>query len=161
MSTEFKTGEHPKQRSWDALLILHWRKDNKFIALSAQCKQLLGSWPQELAKEGLIRCSAFAFPTTQVRVWVDTYLHPLSVKLWDIQDNKRVLDWLNASTGLDCVVSRKVRNWQDEGTRASGRGHLRMKQAEISSDIEKIGNRLQSPNQVKATGRGSKVRRIR
>ena len=161
MTTEFKTGEHPKQRSWDALLILHWRKDNKFIALSTQCKQLLGSWPNELAKEGVIRCSAFAMPTIHVRVWVDSYLQPLSVKLWDIEDNKRVLDWLNASTGLDCVQSGKARRWQSEGTRASARGHVKMKQVELSGDIEKIGNRLQSPNQVKATGRGSKVRRSR
>jgi hypothetical protein len=100
-------------------------------------------------------------PTIHVRVWVDSYLHPLSVKLWDIEDNKRVLDWLNASTGLDCVQSGKARRWQSEGTRASGRGHLKMKQVELSGDIERIGNRLQSPNQVKATGRGSKVRRAR
>jgi hypothetical protein len=100
-------------------------------------------------------------PSIHVRVWVDSYLHPLSVKLWDIEDNKRVLDWLNASTGLDCVQSRKVRKWQAEGTRASARGHVKMKQAEISGDIEKISNRLQSPNQVKATGRGAKVGRAR
>ena len=153
--------EHPLQRSWDALLILHWRRDNKFMALSIHCKQMLGKYPNELGEEGMIRCSAFAHPTTHVRVWVDTYLHPLSVKLWDIEDNKRVLDWCNASTGLDCVASRKVRKWQDEGTKKSHYGHLKMQISRLSYDLERSGNRMNSLNQVKATGRGSKVGRKR
>lgn len=148
---------HPLQRSWDALLILHWRRDNKFIALTAHCKQMLGKFPQELGREGMLRCSEFAFPTTQVRVWVDTYLHPLSVKLWDIEDNKRVLDWCNASTGLDCVASRKARNWQEEGNRKSRKADLYLRASKLSYELERAGNRLNSPNQVKATGRGSRV----
>ena len=153
--------QHPLQRSWDALLILHWRRDSKFIALSAQCKQMLGKWPQELGKEGMIRCSAFAFPTTQVRVWVDTNLHPLSVKLWDIEDNKRMLDWLNASTGLDCVINRRVKKWQEEGNKKSHQGHLGMQVSKLAYDLERAGNRMNSPNQVKATGRGKKMGRLR
>jgi hypothetical protein len=122
---------------------------------------MLGKYPNELGKEGMIRCSAFAHPTTHVRVWVDTYLHPLSVKLWDIEDNKRVLDWCNASTGLDCVASRKVRKWQDEGTKKSHYGHLGMQISRLSYDLERAGNRMNNPNQVKATGRGKKVGRKR
>jgi len=122
---------------------------------------MLGKYPNELGKEGMIRCSAFAHPTTHVRVWVDTYLHPLNVKLWDIEDNKRVLDWCNASTGLDCVASRKVRKWQDEGTKKSNYGHLQMQVSSLAYDLERAGNRMSNPNQVKATGRGSKVGRKR
>jgi hypothetical protein len=153
--------QHPLQRSWDALLILHWRRDNKFMALSIHCKQMFGKYPEELGKEGMLRCSAFAFPTTQVRVWVDTNLHPLGIKLWDIEDNKRVLDWCNASTGLDCVVSRKVKRWQDEGTKKSHQSHLGMQASKLSYDLERTGNRMNSPNQVKATGRGKKMGRLR
>jgi trans-aconitate methyltransferase len=105
----------------------------------------------------MIRCSAFAFPTTQVRVWVDTYLHPLSVKLWDIEDNKRVLDWCNASTGLDCVLNKKVKKWQRESYGKDARAKLHMQVSKLSYDLERSGNRMNSPNQVKATGRGSKV----
>ena len=144
---------HPQQRSWDALLILHWRKDSKFIQLINQCKEMLGKYPQELAEEGMIRCSAFAYPTTLVRVWVDTNLHPLSVKLWDIQDNKRMLDWLNASTGLDCEVNKKVTRWQRESNNKDRRAKLHAQQLSLSIDLGKLNCRNGNYNQVKATGK--------
>lgn len=144
---------HPQQRSWDALLILHWRRNSKFIALAKHCKELLGKYPQELAKEGMIRCSAFSHYTTQVRVWVDTNLHPLSVKLWDIEDNKRVLDWLNASTALDCERSKKVTRWQRESNGVDARAELHMKQLALSIDLGKLNRRTGNFNQVKATGK--------
>lgn len=150
---------HPLQRSWDALLILHWRRDSRFGELSTHCKQMLGEYPEKLGEEGLIRCSAFAFPTTHVRVWVDTYLHPLGVKLWDIEDNKRVLDWCNASTGLDCVVNRKAKKWQRQGYDSSRRSDILAQQVEMSKDaIYGAGRRMDNPNQVKATGRGRKIK---
>lgn len=146
---------HPLQRSWDALLILHWRKDNRFVELSKHCKDMLGKWPQDFAPEGMLRCSAFAHPTMHVRVWVDTFLHPLGVKLWDIQDNKRVLDWCNASTGLDCVRSKKASKWQRESNGKDVRARLHMEQLSLSIDIGKLNSRMTSFNQVKATGRKS------
>lgn len=144
---------HPQQRSWDALLILHWRRNNTFIELSKHCQQMLGKYPQDLAKEGMIRCSAFSHPTTQVRVWVDTNLHPLSVKLWEIEDNKRMLDWLNASTGLDCERSKKVTRWQRESHSKDARAKLHMEQYALSIDIGKLNRRSGNYNQVKATGK--------
>jgi hypothetical protein len=150
---------HPLQRQWDALLILHWRRDTKFGALAIQCLEMLGKTPIQLASEGVLRCSAMAWPTMHVRVWVDTYLHPLSIKLWDIEDNKRVLDWVNASTGLDCEKNKKVDKWQREGRNLSSRGHLHMQQVSLSYDLERASNRLNAPNQVKATGRGKRTRR--
>jgi hypothetical protein len=146
---------HPKQRSWDALLILHWRRDSTFVELSKQCKEMLGDWPEKLAKEGMLRCSAFAFPTTQVRVWVDTNLHPLGVKLWEVEDNKRMLDWLNASTGLDCERSKKATKWQRESNGKDYRAKIHMEQLSLSIDIGKLNGRMTSFNQVKATGRKS------
>lgn len=151
-----KNEPHPLQRSWDALLLLHWRQDNKFIALSIQCKEMLGKYPQELGEEGMIRCSAFAHPTTHVRVWVDTYLHPLSVKLWDVADNKRVLDWVNASTGLDCETSKKARRWQRQGYEQNRRSKLNMQAVLLSSgNIHSGSRKMDNVNQVKATGRKS------
>ena len=144
--------QHPKQRSWDALLILHWRRNGIFIELVKHCQEMLGEHPLELAKEGMIRCSGFAHPTTQVRVWVDTYLHPLSVKLWDIEDNKRVLDWCNASTGLDCISSKKARKWQSEPNNKDKRTKLHVQQMVMSIDLGKLHRRMGSFNQVKATG---------
>jgi len=150
-----KKEPHPLQRSWDALLILHWRKNNKCVALSAQCKDMLGKYPNEFAKEGMLRCAEHMHYSMHVRVWVDSYLHPLSVKLWDVDDNKRVLDWVNASTGLDCEISKKVRKWQGEGASELNRARLHMQQSSISRDLGKLHNRLSTPNQVKATGRKS------
>jgi hypothetical protein len=144
---------HPKQREWDALLILHWRRDSKFLALSIHCKQLLGEYPEKLAKEGMLRCSAFAQPTMHVRVWVDTNLYPLGVKLWEIEDNKRMLDWLNASTGLDCERSKKATKWQRESNGKDYRAKLHMEQLSLSIDIGKLNRRTGNFNQVKATGR--------
>jgi len=149
---------HPLQRSWDALLILHWRRDSRFIALSKQCKEMLGEYPEVLGKQGMLRCSAFAHPKIQVRVWVDTYLHPLSVKLWDIEDNKRVLDWCNASTALDCEQSKKATKWQTESNGKDRRARLHMEQLSLSIDIGKLSDRMTSFNQVKATGRGRRRR---
>ena len=144
---------HPKQRSWDALLILHWRRDNKCGALVDQCKEMLGKYPSEFAEEGMLRCSSYMHYTMHVRVWVDSYLHPLNIKLWDVEDNKRVLDWVNASTGLDCEISKKVRKWQGEGAKELRRSRLHMQQSRMSIDIGRLHNRLGNSNQVKATGR--------
>lgn len=144
---------HPKQRSWDALLILHWRRDNLCGALSIQCKEMLGKFPQELAEEGMLRCSSYMHNTMHVRVWVDTFLHPLNIKLWDVDDNKRVLDWCNASTGLDCEVSKKVRKWQGESYGQDRKAKIHMKQARISLRLGRLHSRLGNSNQVKATGR--------
>lgn len=146
---------HPLQRQWDALLILHWRRDNQFRALSIHCKQMLGKYPEELGKEGMLRCSAFAHPTIHVRVWVDTYLHPLGVKLWDIEDNKRVLDWCNASTGLDCEQSKKATKWQRESNGKDRQSKLHVQQLSLSIDLGKLHRRTGNFNQVKATGRKS------
>lgn len=151
-----KQEPHPLQRSWDALLLLHWRRDSRFNALAFHCKEMLGKSPIDLGKEGMLRCSAFAYPTTHVRVWVDSYLQPLSVKLWDVADNKRVLDWVNASTGLDCVVSKKVRRWQREGYNQNVRGKLNMQAVLLSSgNIHGGYRKMDNANQVKATGRKS------
>lgn len=152
---------HPKQREWDALVILHWRRDNQFRQLAAHCKELLGAYPYDMAKEGLIRCTGFAFPTTQVRVWVDTNLHPLGVKLWDVADNKRVLDWLNASTGLDCERSKKATKWQRESNGSDRRAKIHVEQLSLSIDIGKLNGRMTNFNQVKATGRGRKAGRAK
>lgn len=152
---------HPLQRQWDALLILHWRKDNKMGALAHQCKELLGKYPSELSEEGLIRCKGYHPATIHVRVWVDSFLHPLSIKLWDVDDNKRVLDWLNASTGLDCHENKKVRKWQREGYDKAKRSELHAQQWNKSWSLEKSANRLNAPNQVKATGKGSRTGRTR
>jgi hypothetical protein len=146
---------HPLQRSWDALLILHWRRDNKCGALANQCKEMLGKYPKELAEEGMLRCSSYMYYTMHVRVWVDTFLHPLGIKLWDIDDNKKVLDWCNASTGLDCETNKKARKWQQESNSKDARAKLHMQQASLSWDLSKLHNRLSNPNQVKATGRKS------
>ena len=151
-----KQEPHPLQRSWDALLLLHWRRDSRFIALSLQCKEMLGKYPQKLGEEGMLRCSAFAYPTTHVRVWVDTWLHPLSIKLWDVADNKRVLDWVNASTGLDCEASKKARRWQSESRYQKERSDLNMQSVLMSSRTIHGGYRkMDNVNQVKATGRKS------
>lgn len=141
---------HPHQRSWDALLILHWRRNSVLGALSKQCKEMLGAYPQVFAEEGMLRCGEFMKATMNVRVWVDTYLHPLGVKLWDVEDNKRVLDWLNASTGLDCHINKKVRRWQSEGTNQTRLARLHVQQSRISVELGKRGNRQRSPNTVKA-----------
>ena len=141
---------HPHQRNYDALLILHWRRNSVLGAFSNQCKEMFGKFPQDLAAEGLLRASEFMKAGMHVRVWVDVYLHPLSVKLWDIEDNKRVLDWLNASTGLDCHVNKKVRRWQSEGTNQTRLSRLHVKQARISLELGKRGNRNRSPNMVRA-----------
>ena len=146
---------HPKQREWDALIILHWRRDNRFGQLAEHCKQLLGDYPYALSKEGLIRSTGFTHPKTHVRVWVDTYLHPLGVKLWEVEDNKRVLDWLNASTGLDCERSKKATKWQRESNGTDRRAKLHVQQLSLSIDIGKLNGRMTSFNQVKATGRKS------
>jgi hypothetical protein len=146
---------HPLQRSWDALLILHWRRNNKFVQLSTHCKDTLGKYPQEFASDGMLRCSAFAHPTMHVRVWVDTFLHPLSVKLWDIEDNKRVLDWCNASTGLDCDRSKKATKWQRESNGKDRQSKLHVQQLSLSIDLGKLNRRTGNFNQVKATGRKS------
>jgi len=146
---------HPLQRSWDALLILHWRRDSRFGALAQQCQTLLGKNPIQLTEEGALRCSGFAHPRMHVRVWVDTYLHPLGLKLWDVQDNKRVLDWCNASTGLDCEKSKKAVKWQKESHGKDHRAKLHMEQLSLSIDIGKLNSRMTSFNQVKATGRKS------
>lgn len=145
---------HPLQRQWDALLILHWRRDNKMGILAAHCKALLGKFPRELAEEGMLRCSGYLPHYIHVRVWVDTYLHPLGVKLWDIQDNKRVLDWVNASTGLDCDRSKKATRWQKEIHTKTKTAEKHIEQMRVSIELGKRGNRMSSPNQVKATGRG-------
>ena len=144
---------HPQQRSWDALLILHWRRNSKFIDLVKHCKELLGKYPQELAEEGMIRCTGFAYWSTQVRVWVDTNLHPLNIKLWDIEDNKRVLDWLNASTGLDCERNKKAVKWQYESSIKDRRAQLHAQQLAVSIDLGKLNRRSGNYNQVKATGK--------
>jgi hypothetical protein len=146
---------HPLQRQWDALLILHWRRDTRFGALAIQAKELLGKGPIDLAKEGALRCSGFAHPTMHVRVWVDTYLHPLGLKLWEIDDNKRMLDWLNASTGLDCERNKKVAKWQSESQSKDHRARLHVQQLSLSIDLGKLNSRMTSFNQVKATGRKS------
>jgi hypothetical protein len=146
---------HPKQRSWDALLILHWRRDNRCGALAVQCKEMLGKYPREFAEEGMLRCSSYMHYTMHVRVWVDSYLHPLGIKLWDVEDNKRVLDWVNASTGLDCEISKKARKWQGESANPDNRAKLHMQQLSLSIDIGKLNGRMRSFNQVKATGRKS------
>lgn len=160
--SEYEKGKHPKQREYDALLILYWRRNAKFGQLGAHCKELLGKYPDELGKEGLIRCSAFCRPDTHVRVWVDTFLHPLSVKLWDIEDNKRILDWVNASTGLDCEVDDKARKWQREGRNLLGYANRKQQAAKITWS-KTIGETLRGRNinQVKATGRGAKARRAK
>jgi hypothetical protein len=150
-----KKEPHPLQRSWDALLILHWRKNNKCAALIDQCKEMLGKYPSELAEEDMLRCSTYMYYTMHVRVWVDSFLHPLSIKLWDVDDNKRVLDWVNASTGLDCEINKKARKWQGEGASQLHRSRLHMQQSSVSWDLGKLNNRLSNPNQVKATGRKS------
>ena len=144
---------HPKQRSWDALLILHWRRDTRFGALAIQCKEMLGQNPIQLAEEGMLRCSGFAHPTTHVRVWVDTYLHPLGLKLWEIDDNKRMLDWLNASTGLDCERNKKAVKWQNESNGKTRRAEMHVQQLSLSIDIGKLHRRTGNFNQVKATGK--------
>jgi hypothetical protein len=146
---------HPKQRSWDALLILHWRRDNKCGALVHQCKEMLGKYPREFAEEGMLRCSTYMHYTMHVRVWVDSFLHPLSIKLWDVEDNKRVLDWVNASTGLDCERSKKASKWQRESANPDNRAKLHMQQLSLSIDIGKLNRRMTNFNQVKATGRKS------
>jgi hypothetical protein len=150
-----KQKPHPLQRSWDALLILHWRRDSKCGALAFHCKDMLSKHPNELAEEGMLRCSSYMHHTMHVRVWVDTYLHPLSVKLWDVADNKRVLDWVNASTGLDCEVSKKARKWQGEGASQLHRSNLHMQQSRLSLELGRLHSRLGSFTQVKANGRKS------
>jgi len=151
-----KQEPHPMQRSWDALLILHWRRDSKCGALSFHCKDMLGKHPNELAEEGMLRCSSYMHHTMHVRVWVDTYLHPLSVKLWDVADNKRVLDWVNASTGLDCEISKKARKWQGQGHYQNHRANLNMQSVLMSSrNIHGGYRKMDNVNQVKATGRKS------
>ena len=151
-----KQEPHPLQRSWDALLILHWRRDNKCVALSAQCREMLGKYPNEFAKDGMLRCAEHMHHTMHVRVWVDTYLHPLSVKLWDVDDNKRVLDWVNASTGLDCEASKKARKWQSQGRYQNQRADLNMQSVLLSSrNIYGGYRKMDNVNQVKATGRKS------
>jgi hypothetical protein len=114
---------------------------------------MLGKYPREFAEEGMLRCSSYMHYTMHVRVWVDSYLHPLGVKLWDVDDNKRVLDWVNASTGLDCEISKKARKWQGEGASELHRSRLHVQQSRMSIEIGRLHNRFSNFNQVKATGR--------
>lgn len=138
-----KKEPHPLQRSWDALLILHWRRNSRCGALAFHCENMLGKRP-----------NTYVHGVVHVRVWVDTYLHPLSVKLWDVADNKRVLDWTNASTGLDCEISKKARKWQGQGHYQNQRANLNMQSVLMSSrNIYGGYRKMDNVNQVKATGR--------
>jgi hypothetical protein len=64
-----------------------------------------------------------------------------------------MLDWLNASTGLDCERSKKATKWQRESNGADKVAKLHVQQLRMSIEIGKLNGRMTSFNQVKATGR--------
>jgi hypothetical protein len=111
---------------------------------------MLGKTKSQLAEEGVLRCSAYSLPKMLVRSWVALHLKPLNEKLWDVADNKRVLDWTNASTGLDCALDKKTRQKDAEVYALTRRDRLHIKQNRLSIEIGKLGNRGRSPNMVKA-----------
>ena len=145
---------HEHQRNWDALLILHWRKFSRVGSLFSQAEQMFGKTPHELKKEGLIRVPEFVPFKMGVRTFIAEFLKPLSDKLWDIDDNKRVLDWLNASTGLDISADKRNKKYYNEAAASATRSELHAQQTELSKKlIYGSGRKMDNPNQVKATGR--------
>lgn len=140
---------HPLQREWDALMILYWRKNKQFAELSSDFKARHGVYPNDV--EGLLRTRGYFAPHMYVRAWVDSWLRPLSDKLWDVEDNLRVLNWLNASTGLDCSENlvagkeRRARYYEAKKSKLEA-------QAEdmVRANTYHRQNRMENPNRVKA-----------
>ena len=104
---------HPKQREWDALIILHWRRMNYINYLIDHAKSLFGEDPAQMV--GLKRVSIDGFVPYKmgVRPWTDNYLFKLNEKLWVSNDNLAILNWLNNSN-IDLVPSKKARRYSSE-----------------------------------------------
>ena len=104
---------HPKQREWDALIILHWRRMNYMTNLIDHAKSLFGEDPAHM--EGLKRVSIDGFVPYKmgVRPWTDNYLYKLNEKLWASNDNLAILNWLNSSN-IDLTRSKKPQRYSHE-----------------------------------------------
>lgn len=149
--------QHPKQREWDALLIFHWRKLNTLGTLFQHAEDLFGAPPHVLKKEGLKRVPDYLPFRMGMRTFIAEFLKPLSEKLWDVSDNKRVLDWLNSSTGLDIEKNKANRRYYDEAHKAAGLSQLHADQERISREfIYGGGRRMDNPNQIKSVRSGTK-----
>lgn len=140
---------HPLQRHWDALLILYWRKDKRMSELHADFKSRFGMYPNEV--EGLLRAGGYFSPGMHVRPWAHSWLQPLNSKLWEIDDNLRVLNWLTASTGLNCYVNKAAQKERNDR-------YYETKKAVLSAQAENVSrvntyhnqNRMENFNRVKA-----------
>jgi hypothetical protein len=104
---------HPKQREWDALIILHWRRMSIMSNLIDHATSLFGEDPAQMV--GLKRVSIDGFVPYKmgVRPWTDNYLYKLNEKLWAIDDNLTILNWLNSSN-IDVARSKKPQRYSHE-----------------------------------------------
>lgn len=78
------------QKTWDACLIRCWRKDLAIRDAVAMYQSIVGQEP-----EGLLRMPAETMPRKiRVQVFMDSYLHKISERLW-AQDASKDVALLN------------------------------------------------------------------
>ena len=104
---------HPKQREWDALIIFHWRRMNTMSELIDHARSLFGEDPAQMVGLKRVSVSGFVPYKMGVRPWTDCYLYKLNEKLWAINDNLAILNWINKSN-IDAVQSKKAQRYSNE-----------------------------------------------
>jgi hypothetical protein len=120
------------QRYWDAMIIRAWNKFDNVETLCLACKYEFGMYPNQtnlLRTKNLFRMGT--------RVWVATFLKPLSEKLWATPKDQQIklLDWLENSR-LDCIRSKKAAMYGQEAYNKLVQDRKHLKQASISRNLE-------------------------
>lgn len=131
-------GTGDKQRIYDAMLIMAFRKDVRMTDLD----QWLKPYGIKLDQEGFMRVPKSVFWPGRVQEMVGRHLKPLADRLWDTQqsDDIKTLDWMK---NLKCQNT----NWRDSKERGelkkdsnNARRKTKILAEAIAGDKRKLSN---------------------
>lgn len=124
------------QKTWDACLIRCWRMDLTLLDVERMFESITKQWPSNL-----LRMPTYNFPKRiRVRVFMDSYLHKISERLW-AQEPAKDIDLLRKLQTSKYDTSSKAHRSNADNELQKVKRSLKTSKAKSELDIWKYSRR--------------------